>query len=79
MPTGCLYSFEGFSLLGVSEDKSKISFNFLDSSESDFADYFEIHVKSKDDVELTFYKLNKEEQPIVVQSYSKPELVWKWK
>lgn len=38
------YCFEGYSLRAIDKENKKISFNLLDSKESDSADYFEIHI-----------------------------------
>ena len=71
---------DGISLKEFDSEQNKASFNIYDCNgeRTDFADYFEIHVKSRDDVELTFYKLNSNNEPVVVKSYSAPELVWDW-
>ena len=72
-----MYCWEGISFRGISEDRKRISFNLLDSESSGYADYFEVSVKSRSDVSVTFYRMDGEE-PVVVKSYGKPELYCKW-
>ncbi|MCR5401502.1 MAG: hypothetical protein K6E78_07890 [Treponema sp.] len=45
-----IYCPEGIPFREINEEKTKISFNLLDSSQSDYIDYFEIQVNSKKDV-----------------------------
>lgn len=42
------FCFEGFSLRSVDEENKKISFWLEDREQSDFADYFEIHITKED-------------------------------
>ena len=82
-PSGYVNSkwfIDGISLKEFNFNQKLVSFNVFGckGENIDFADYFEIHVKSKDDVFLIFYKLDDDNQPVVVRSYSKPELQWKW-
>lgn len=42
-----LYCFEGISLRSIDEENKKISFYLEDRAQSDFADYFEIHITNE--------------------------------
>lgn len=72
-----IYCPEGISLREISEDKTKISFNLLDSLQSDYIDYFEIHVNSKEDVKLLFYKEGNETSNLLYK-LEKPDLKFEW-
>lgn len=72
-----IYCPEGISLREINEDKTIISFNLLDSLQSDYIDYFEIHVNSKEDVELLFYKEENETSNLLYK-LEKPDLKFEW-
>ncbi len=72
-----VYCPEGISFREVNEDKTSISFNLLDSAQSDYIDYFEIQVNSKEDVKILFYKIENE-TAILQNKLEKPELKAEW-
>lgn len=72
-----IYCPEGISLREISEDKTKISFNLLDSVQSNYINYFEIQVNSQDDVNILFYKEEKETS-ILINKLEKPEIKFEW-
>lgn len=72
-----IYCPEGYTFREINEEKNRISFNLLDSAESDYVDYFEIEVLSKKDVKIHFYKIS-EGKPILLNTLEKPELKFEW-
>ena len=62
---------------GSKSYKTKISFNLLDSLQSDYIDYFEIHVNSKEDVKILFYKEENETSNLLYK-LEKPDLKFEW-
>ena len=72
-----IYCPEGISFREINEEKTKISFNLLDSSQSNYIDYFEIQVNSKDDVKLLFYK-DENKTPILIKKLEKPDINFEW-
>ena len=72
-----IYCPEGYSFREINEEKNRISFNLLDSAESDYIDYFEIQVNSKKDVKIHFYK-TVEGNTILLNTLEKPELKFEW-
>lgn len=72
-----IYCPEGISFKEINEAKDRISFNLLDAEESDYIDYFEIHVISKKDVKIYFYKMN-DNQTVLVNTLEKPNLKFEW-
>ena len=72
-----IYCPEGISLREISEDKTKISFNLLDSVQSNYINYFEIQVNSQDDVKILFYREEKETS-ILINKLEKPEIKFEW-
>ena len=72
-----VYCSEGISFREINGDKNKISFNLLDAVESDYIDYFEIQVISKEDVKIHFYKED-EAVSVLVNTLEKPELRFEW-
>ena len=49
----------------------------MDSAQSDYIDYFEIQVNSKDDVKLLFYK-DENKTPILIKKLEKPDINFEW-
>ena len=49
----------------------------MDSAQSDYIDYFEIQVNSKDDVKLLFYK-DENKTPIFIKKLEKPDINFEW-
>lgn len=72
-----IYCPEGISFREINKEKTKISFNLLDSEQSDYVDYFEIQVNSKEDVKILFYKIE-DEKEILLNKLEKPELKFEW-
>lgn len=72
-----IYCPEGVAFREINEEKNKISFNLLDSAESDYIDYFEIQVNSKDNVSISFYKMT-DDVPLLLKTLAKPDLHFVW-
>ena len=49
----------------------------MDSAQSDYIDYFEIQVNSKDYVKLLFYK-DENKTPILIKKLEKPDINFEW-
>lgn len=72
-----IYCPEGISFREITEENSKISFNLLDSTQSDYINYFEIQVNSKEDVKIFFYK-EENGTPKLINKLEKPEIKFEW-
>ena len=72
-----IYCPEGISFREINEDKTKISFNLLDSAQSDYINYFEIQVNSQEDVKILFYK-EENGTPILINKLERPEIKFEW-
>lgn len=72
-----IYCPEGYSFREINAEKNRISFNLLDAAESEYADYFEITVREKNDVLLSFYKI-RDGSPVLLNTLSKPDLSCQW-
>lgn len=72
-----IYCPEGVSFREINDEKNRISFNLLDSEESDYIDYIEIEVTSKKDVKLHFYKIS-DGKTMLLNTLEKPNLNFIW-
>ncbi|MCQ2582361.1 MAG: hypothetical protein MJ160_00495 [Treponema sp.] len=72
-----IYCPEGYSFREINDEKTIISFNLLDSSQSDYFDYFEIQVNSKEDVQILFYRIENG-TTILLNKLEKPDLKYEW-
>lgn len=72
-----IYCPEGIYFREINEEKNRISFNLRDAKESDYVDYFEIQVNSKNDVKIHFYRIENEKE-ILLNTLEKPSIRFEW-